>query len=349
MRDRPGLLSMVCTTGQHRTMINHAMQAFGIRPDFDLAVMRPGQTLGDLTAAILNGLPPLLKDCRPDLVLVHGDTTTTLSAALAAFYGRIPLGHVEAGLRTGNLQRPWPEEMNRRVVDSFADYLFAPTPKARENLLAEGLSDRRITVTGNTGIDALLDAVRILEEDPVAAAHARAVLPPLDPAKRLILVTGHRRESFGEGMEAICRSLARLSRRSDIEILYPVHLNPNVRDPVMRILSGFPNVHLVEPLDYLPFIEAMRQSHLVLTDSGGVQEEAPSLGKPILVMRELTERPEAVEAGTARLVGISEERICDVVSELLDDPDLYQRMARVHNPYGDGRASDRIIGVLLHE
>lgn len=343
----PSIDSRICVTAQHRSMLDQVLNLFDITPDHDLNIMRDGQSLSDVTVAVLDRLTPLLAAERPDRVLVHGDTTTAMAATLAAFYQRIPVGHVEAGLRTGDLTRPWPEEMNRKVVDAMADLLFAPTEGARANLLREGLQDRRILVTGNTVIDALLHTVGRLRAEPDLAARCAEQFSFLDPGKRLILVTGHRRESFGDGFDRICTALARLAERPDTEVVYPVHLNPNVREPVRRILGNRPRVHLIEPLDYLPFVYLMDRSYLIVTDSGGIQEEAPSLGKPVLVMREVTERPEAVEAGTVQLVGTDVDRIVGAASELLDDPEAYQRVQRAHNPYGDGHASERIAKELL--
>lgn len=343
----PSIDSRICVTAQHRSMLDQVLNLFDITPDHDLNIMRDGQSLSDVTVAVLDRLTPLLAAERPDRVLVHGDTTTAMAATLAAFYQRIPVGHVEAGLRTGDLTRPWPEEMNRKVVDAMADLLFAPTEGARTNLLREGLQDRRILVTGNTVIDALLHTVGRLRAEPDLAARCAEQFSFLDPGKRLILVTGHRRESFGDGFDRICTALARLAERPDTEVVYPVHLNPNVREPVRRILGNRPRVHLIEPLDYLPFVYLMDRSYLIVTDSGGIQEEAPSLGKPVLVMREVTERPEAVEAGTVQLVGTDVDRIVGAASELLDDPEAYQRVQRAHNPYGDGHASERIAKELL--
>ena len=337
-----GLRPVVCLTGQHRDMLAGIMQFFGIAADHDLAVMRPEQDLVHVTREVLAGLARVLATERPDWVLVHGDTTSALAAALAAFYAGCRIGHVEAGLRTGDLRRPWPEEMNRSVVDRVSDALFAPTAGARDNLLKENLAPGRIVVTGNTVIDALLAVRRRLCTDPALARAASAGFEFLDPGRRLILVTGHRREIFGAGFEEICAGLRRIAARPDVEIVYPVHLNPAVQQPVRRMLGDLPNVHLLAPLDYVPFVRLMMRCHLVLTDSGGIQEEAPSLGKPVLVMREVTERPEAVEAGTVALVGADHRRIHDSTTELLDSPELYARFAQAHNPYGDGLAGRRI-------
>lgn len=335
----------VCVTAQHREMLDQVLELFRIVPDYDLNLMKPGQDLTDITANVLHGLKPVLAEFRPDLVLVHGDTTTTLAASLAAYYQRIPVGHVEAGLRTGNILSPWPEEVNRKVAGTITRMHFAPTERSRQNLLAENVPADHIHVTGNTVIDALQDVVSRIENDPVIARDLAARLP-LNPAKRMILVTGHRRESFGDGFERICAALRRIAQRSDVEIVYPVHLNPNVKGPVEALLSGLANVHLIGPQDYLPFVYLMHSSTLILTDSGGVQEEAPSLGKPVLVMRETTERPEAVDAGTVRLVGTDEDLIVSCVNTLLDDQAAYDAMSFAHNPYGDGQAASRISAAI---
>ncbi|WP_089727047.1 non-hydrolyzing UDP-N-acetylglucosamine 2-epimerase [Candidatus Thiosymbion oneisti] len=336
----------VCVTAQHRQMLDQVLQLFAIRPDYDLDLMQPDQALTDLTAEVLLGLRPVLQDCKPNLVLVQGDTTTTWAAALVAFYQRIPVGHVEAGLRTGSRYAPWPEEMNRRLTGSLAELHFAPTERARLNLLREGVKDTSITVTGNTVIDALLDVVQRLRTDPVLRHRVEAPFDFLDPARRLILVTGHRRENFGAGFERICRALATLAQRPDIQILYPVHLNPNVQEPVRRLLGGVDNIHLIAPLDYLPFVALMDRAYLLLTDSGGIQEEAPALGKPVLIMRDTTERPEAIAAGTARLVGTDAAAIVAEATRLLDDEHAYRAMSHAHNPYGDGHAAARIAATL---
>jgi UDP-N-acetylglucosamine 2-epimerase (non-hydrolysing) len=329
----------VCVTAQHREMLDQVLDLFAIVPEYDLNLMRPGQGLEDITAGVLHTLSPVLAEFKPQLVLVHGDTGTTLAASLAAYYKKIPVGHVEAGLRTGNIWSPWPEEINRKVAGAIATLHFAPTEKSKANLLAEGVPSGAIEVTGNTVIDALLDVVAMLEKDSAAFDRQFA----LDASKRLILVTGHRRESFGDGFQRICEALATLAARPDVEIVYPVHLNPNVKGPVEEKLSGLANVHLIAPQDYLPFVYLMSRADIILTDSGGVQEEAPSLGKPVLVMRETTERPEAVEAGTVKLVGTDAALIVSEVSHLLDDRAAYEAMAFAHNPYGDGQAVDRIL------
>ncbi|RDE22970.1 UDP-N-acetylglucosamine 2-epimerase (non-hydrolyzing) [Motiliproteus coralliicola] len=336
----------VCVTAQHRQMLDQVLSLFEIEPDYDLNLMRAGQTLTDITSAVIHKLEPILKDFKPELVLVHGDTTTTFAASLAAFYQQIEVAHVEAGLRTGNIYSPWPEEANRKLTGALTRYHFAPTEQARQNLLNEAVPQDHIHVTGNTVIDALLWVRDKIGTDPTLASRFAQQFDFLDPQRRLLLVTGHRRESFGGGFEQICEALLELSRRNDLQIVYPVHLNPNVQEPVKRILTQADKVHLIEPQDYLPFVYLMQRADLLLTDSGGIQEEAPSLGKPVLVMRDTTERPEAVEAGTVRLVGADRERIVEGVSQLLDDVALYQAMSVAHNPYGDGQASERIRAVL---
>ncbi len=339
-----GWCARVCVTAQHREMLDQVLNLFEITADFDLDIMQPGQDLYDITARVMTGMRGVLQAFRPDIVLVHGDTTTTFAASLAAFYERTPVGHVEAGLRTGDLYSPWPEEANRKLTGALTALHFAPTELARTNLLQEGVSPESITVTGNTVIDALEQVVTMLESIGVDLFSDHALQPVIASGRRMILVTGHRRESFGAGFENICAALAQLARRyPDFDIVYPVHLNPNVRAPVQRVLSGIANVHLVEPLDYLPFVFLMNRSHLILTDSGGIQEEAPSLGKPVLVMRDTTERPEAVNAGTVLLVGSSTEAIVREASRLIDRDDAYAAMARAINPYGDGRACERIV------
>lgn len=338
----------VCVTGQHREMLDQVLGLFAITPDFDLNIMKSGQDLTDVTTAILQGMKDVFKTFRPDVVLVHGDTATTFAATLAAYYQQIPVAHVEAGLRTGNLYSPWPEEGNRKLTGALARIHFAPTETSKCNLLHEGIDVSSIVVTGNTVIDALLDVVGRLEKDHALRATAAAPTAFLDSSRKLILVTGHRRESFGGGFERICQALSVVAKAySDVEIVYPVHLNPNVREPVNRLLSGIDNVHLIEPLDYLPFVYLMSRSHLILTDSGGIQEEAPSLGKPVLVMRDTTERPEAVAAGTVQLVGTEVNNIVQALSRLLEDEKAYQEMSFAHNPYGDGVASKLIIEALL--
>jgi UDP-N-acetylglucosamine 2-epimerase (non-hydrolysing) len=338
--------SRVCVTAQHRKMLDQVLDMFSIRPDFDLNVMTPGQDLSELTGKVLLGLREVYDAWRPDIILVHGDTTTTLAASLSAYYAKISVAHVEAGLRTHNKYLPWPEEMNRHLVGDIADLHFAPTESARRNLLREGKDDRRVHVTGNTVIDALVSVVDGIRTNSNLQRQLQAELSFVDFEKRLILVTGHRRENFGDGFEQICLSLAEVAQRADVQIIYPVHLNPNVQEPVNRLLGGIANVTLIEPLNYLPFVYLMDRSSLILTDSGGVQEEAPSLGKPVLVMRQNTERPEAVTAGTVRLVGTDRETIVREVSRLLDSKTAYESMACAKNPYGDGNAAERIRRIL---
>ena len=339
--------SALCVTAQHRQMLDQVLELFGIEPQYDLDLMRPGQSLTDVTAGILSAMQPVLEDFGPDVVLVHGDTATTFAVTLAAYYQKIPVGHVEAGLRTGNLYSPWPEEANRKLTGALAAWHFAPTEGARANLLKEGVSPDTIVVTGNTVIDALLEVASKFENAPDLETRVAERLPFLDRDRRLVLVTGHRRESFGAGFERICQALGEIATaHKDVQIVYPVHLNPNVSEPVNRLLGGIENIQLIEPLDYLPFVYLMKRACLILTDSGGIQEEAPSLAKPVLVMRETTERPEAVQAGTVRLVGTDVDKITTAVHELLTDSSAYQAMSRAHNPYGDGRACGRIIEFL---
>ncbi len=342
-----GIDAKVCVTAQHREMLDQVLDLFEIVPDYDLNIMKPGQSLYDVTTNILLGLKPILEEFKPDLVLVHGDTSTTLSASLAAFYQQIPVGHVEAGLRTGNLSSPWPEEGNRKLTGAITKLHFAPTQTSQQNLLNEAISADDIVITGNTVIDALLQVVDKVKTDTALISTLKAKFPELDETKKLILVTGHRRESFGGGFERICEALVEIATaHPDTQILYPMHLNPNVREPVNRILKNVDNVHLIEPQDYLPFVYLMNQAHIIVTDSGGVQEEAPSLGKPVLVMRDTTERPEAVEAGTVKLVGTDKARIVSEVNNLLTNAQEYQSMSRAHNPYGDGKACERIVAKI---
>lgn len=337
----------ICVTGQHRHMLHQMLDLFGIEADYDLAVMREGQDLSGITSAILLGMKDVFAQFSPNLLLVHGDTATTLSASLAAYYHRIPVGHVEAGLRTHDLYAPWPEEGSRKLTGVLAALHFAPTESAAANLVSEGIDPDRIAVTGNTVVDALLQAVRRLESDPALAAQVDRELPVWDKGRPTIVVTGHRRESLGKGIDGICQALARIARDyPGVDIVYPVHPNPQVQQPVRGHLSGLPNVHLLEPLDYLPFVRLMDRAHIVLTDSGGIQEEAPALGKPVLVMREATERPEAVAAGTAMLVGPDPARILREAGRLMTDAGHYRRMSQAHNPYGDGAASERIAQAL---
>ena len=346
IRAHPSFDLRVCVTGQHRQMLDQVLALFEIVPDYDLSLMRPGQTLTELTQNVLSGMERVFREWMPHMLLVHGDTTTTFSASLAAYYQRIPVGHVEAGLRTGDIYSPWPEEINRRLVGSIAALHFAPTESARANLFRENIPSNRIFVTGNTVIDSLLDVSSRIDKDADLQAALATQFSFLDISRRLILVTGHRRENFGQGFESICIGLAELATRSDVQIVYPVHLNPNVQEPVLRILGGMPNVYLIDPQDYLPFVYLMNRSAIILTDSGGIQEEAPSLGKPVLVMRENTERPEAVDAGTVRLVGTSSRKLVDSATELLDDPTLYRKMTASINPYGDGHAAESIVSIL---
>lgn len=347
LKDTPGLEVDVCVTAQHREMLDQVLSLFDIEPDFDLNVMKPGQDLTDITANIILALRDVLQAKRYDRLLVHGDTTTTMAGALAAFYAQVPVGHVEAGLRTGNLYAPWPEEANRMIVGRLADLHFAPTETSRQSLLAENVADSDIVITGNTVIDALHEVVARLDADASLDAQMQARFPFLEDGRRMILVTGHRRENFGEGFENICRALRDISEQGDAQIVYPVHLNPNVQAPVNRILGKTGGVHLIEPQEYLPFVWLMRRSYLIITDSGGVQEEAPSLGKPVLVMRDTTERPEAVDAGTVRLVGTDAEQIRASALTLLNDAEAYDTMARAMNPYGDGKAAERIARALV--
>ena len=349
-KDTEHFETRVCVTAQHRQMLDQVLEVFGITPEYDLNIMAPNQDLYDITAKVLLGLREVLKDFRPDTVLVHGDTTTSMAASLAAFYMQIPVGHVEAGLRTYNMLSPWPEEMNRQVTDRICTYYFAPTEQSKVNLLQENIDAKKIFITGNTVIDALLMAVDIIS---TAAGVKEKMAKELQEKgytvgdREYILVTGHRRENFGDGFLHICKAIKELAAlHPEMDIVYPVHLNPNVQKPVYELLSGLSNVYLISPLDYLPFIYAMQHSTLLLTDSGGVQEEAPSLGKPVLVMRDTTERPEAVEAGTVKLVGTDAEAIVSNVTALLLDKEMYKRMSETHNPYGDGQACERIIAAL---
>jgi UDP-N-acetylglucosamine 2-epimerase (non-hydrolysing) len=345
----------VAVTAQHREMLDHVLALFSLQPDYDLDVMRPGQDLYDVTSKILLGLRDVLTNFKPGLVLVHGDTATTFAATLAAFYQQIPVGHVEAGLRSGDLASPWPEEANRTLTGKLAHWHFAPTERNRKALLAEGVAEKQLLVTGNTVIDALQWVVRRTADSPALFQQINDSLmgAGLDIGvtdSRYVLVTGHRRESFGNGFENICKALRALAEANpDTHFIYPVHLNPNVRLPVNRLLKGLPNVHLIAPLGYEPFVHLMQKAYLVLTDSGGVQEEAPGLGKPVLVMRDTTERPEAIDAGTVRLVGTKSSVIHDAVQELLDNEQVYQRMSQAHNPYGDGRACSRIVEFLKQQ
>ncbi len=336
-----------CVTAQHREMLDQVLELFEIEPDYDLNLMKAGQSLNDVTARILLELKPVLQDFKPDVVLVHGDTATTFAASLAAYYEQIEVGHVEAGLRTGNIYSPWPEEANRKLTGALTKYHFAPTETSQNNLLKENTNPADISITGNTVIDALLMVKDKIDNDAALNEQLAAQFPMLKEDKKLILVTGHRRESFGGGFERICEALARTAKDNpDAQVLYPVHLNPNVREPVNRILSNVDNVHLIEPQQYLPFIYLMSRAHIILTDSGGIQEEAPSLGKPVLVMRDTTERPEAVAAGTVKLVGTDVDKIVTGLEVLLKDEEAYKAMSFAHNPYGDGLACQRILDEL---
>ncbi|WP_405375842.1 non-hydrolyzing UDP-N-acetylglucosamine 2-epimerase [Pseudobutyrivibrio sp.] len=344
--------TLVCVTGQHREMLDQVLNLFEIKPDYDLNIMKPNQDLYDITSNVLLGMRDVLTEAKPDVVFVHGDTTTSSATALAAFYKQIPVAHIEAGLRTGNIYSPWPEEMNRLITGRIATYNFAPTPLSRQNLLKENVDDSKITVTGNTVIDALhwvvnkissnADLTESLKQEMLSFGYD---VSRLEQGRRLVLITGHRRENFGEGFLNICHSIKHLSEKyPDVDFVYPVHLNPNVRKPVFDILASIENVFLIEPLSYLPFVYMMEKSHLLLTDSGGVQEEAPGLGKPVLVMRNTTERPEAVDAGTVILVGTDKDKIINGVSDLLENKNgLYDRMAHAVNPYGDGKACGRVV------
>jgi UDP-N-acetylglucosamine 2-epimerase (non-hydrolysing) len=344
LREHPSRFDVkVCVTAQHREMLDQVLTAFDVQPDHDLDLMLPGQTLFQSTSRILAALEPVLRDEKPDLVIVQGDTTTTLCGALGAFYARIPLAHVEAGLRTHDMRQPFPEEMNRVLASRLAALHFAATEQAAENLRAEGVPAHTISVTGNTGVDAVLYVRDGLERGTLHGGP----FTWLDSSRKLILVTAHRRESFGDGFERICRALARIANRDDVQLVYPVHPNPNVQDPVRRYLAPLPNVRLIEPQSYVPFVDLMRRAYLLITDSGGIQEEGPSLGKPILVLREKTERPEAVAAGTVKLVGTDEEQIVREATVLLQNGGAHNLMSRVHSPYGDGRASARI-SALIH-
>ncbi len=349
--------TIVAVTGQHRSMLDQVLELFRITPDYDLDIMKAGQDLTDVTTRILTGMRPILAETRPDIVLVHGDTSTSTATALAAFYAHIPVGHVEAGLRTGDIYSPWPEEMNRRLTGRLATYHFAPTTLALNNLMAENVKPDNITVTGNTVIDALFSVVDRIKENPELEAGLAETMRGFgyDPSRlddgnrRMVLITGHRRENFGEGFINICNAIRDLALRyPDVDFVYPMHLNPNVRRPITEVFGADrpDNIFFIEPLDYLPFVYMMNRSYLILTDSGGIQEEAPSLGKPVLVMREVTERPEAVEAGTIHLVGTDRDKIVSTAAAFLDDPERYAAHALKHNPYGDGNACNRIVNYL---
>lgn len=338
--------SLLCVTGQHREMLNQVLDIFNFEPDFDLNIMQPGQSLSQITSQILLGLEPILKQVKPDWVLVHGDTATTAAASLAAYYQSIPVGHIEAGLRTYDIYAPWPEEVNRRISGVIAALHFAPTKLSQTNLISEGVEESAIVVTGNTVIDALFSVLERLKLSKGLEASIDKGLPALDPSKKLIVVTGHRRESFGDGLENICQALLTLSQRSDVQIIYPVHLNPYVKKNVEAKLSGHENIHLIAPLGYLDFVRLMSRAHIIISDSGGIQEEAPSLGIPVLVTRKTTERPEALENGTAKLVGHDIDKIVSETVRLLENPDAYREISEASNPFGDGKAVDRILSAL---
>jgi len=351
LRESSDFQTTVCVTAQHRQMLDQVLKVFEVSPDIDLDLMKPGQDLFDVTASVLLGMREVFRQHRPDVVLVHGDTTTTLATAMAAFYAGVPVGHVEAGLRTHDVYAPFPEEFNRQVASKVTRWHFAPTPFSKQNLLAENVPDESITVTGNTVIDALLWVLDRIEANPERRSAIAGFLSDRLQFNwretRFVLITGHRRENFGDGFLQICEGIKELAKRyPSVHFVYPVHLNPNVQQPVKEILDGLDNVHLVGPLDYEPFVFLLKHSHIVLTDSGGIQEEAPSLGKPVLVMRDVTERPEAIDAGTVRLVGANRQRIVENICELLNNEESYRSMSRAHNPYGDGKACARIIEVL---
>lgn len=346
LKSKPQFEVKVCVTAQHRQMLDQVLELFEITPDYDLNLMMPGQSLTQLTCNILQGMESVFTQFKPDWVLVHGDTSTTLGTSLAAYYQQISVAHVEAGLRTFNIYSPWPEEANRQITARLANLHFAPTEQARNNLLREGVRPEHIHVTGNTVIDALLSVSQQLDENDVLKERVASLLPFIDASKRLVLVTGHRRENFGSGFESICLALKDIAEYTNVQVVYPVHLNPNVQEPVKRILDGLTNVHLIAPLDYLPFIYLMKQSHIILTDSGGIQEEAPSLGKPVMVMRDTTERPEALAAGTVVLVGTERSNIVNTTFSLLNNSNLYEKMSSTHNPYGDGSASRMISDIF---
>ena len=347
LKQDPAFDSRVCVTGQHREMLDQVLKLFEITPEYDLAIMKPGQDLYDVTTSILLNIKAVLRDFQPDVVLVHGDTSTTFAAALACYYEKIPVGHVEAGLRTGNILSPWPEEANRKLTGAITRFHFAPTTTSAENLRRENTQPEHIVITGNTVIDALLQVVAKIEQDATLSQAFAAQFPFVQAERKMVLVTGHRRESFGGGFEQICAALADIAQAyPDCDIVYPVHLNPNVKEPVYRLLSHVSNVHLIAPQDYLPFVYLMSRSYLVLTDSGGIQEEAPSLGKPVLVMRDTTERPEAVAAGTVKLVGTDRKKIVEEVTRLFEEKAYYDSLSFAHNPYGDGHACQRILAAL---
>lgn len=340
----------VCVTAQHREMLDQVLKLFAIIPDYDLNIMKKSQGLNDIFISILQNLDIILKENKPDLVLVHGDTATAFATCLSSYINKIPVGHIEAGLRTGNIYSPWPEEGNRKLIGSIANFHFSPTEKSKENLLKENIDEKSITVTGNTVIDALLIILEKIRTDKEINRKILENFSYIDFNKKIILVTGHRRENFGVGFNEICTALSTLAKKyPDIQIVYPVHLNPNVRKPVFKKLQGIKNIILIEPLDYVPFIFLMEKSHIIITDSGGIQEEAPSLGKPVLVMRDTTERPEAVDAGTVRLVGTDSSKIVQETSLLLDDKDSYEKMSTAHNPYGDGNSCEKILNFIFEQ
>jgi UDP-N-acetylglucosamine 2-epimerase (non-hydrolysing) len=346
LREKQNFKTIVCATGQHRQMLDQVLNIFKITPNFDLNIMTTNQSLSDITCAVLKKVTKIVEKTSPDIVLVQGDTTTTMATCLAAYYHKITVGHVEAGLRTGNIYSPWPEEINRKIATAIATYHFAPTDRARKNLIDEHVPAEKIFVTGNTVVDALQYVTKKINSDTRLRTQLLSQFSYIDPHKKLILVTGHRRENFGDGFKNICQAIATISKRKDVQIIYPVHLNPNVKIPVESMLSGLPNVNLIDPLDYVPFVYLMSQAYLILTDSGGVQEEAPSLGKPVLVMRNATERPEIIESGAGIVVGTSCEKIVSEVNELLNNQDKHSKMSFIHNPYGDGKASIRIVDKL---
>lgn len=346
LENEPGISVEICVTAQHRQMLDQVLSLFSLTPTYDLNIMTVAQGLTEITCSILTKMEQVLAVAKPDRVLVHGDTTTTLATSLACFYRKIPVAHVEAGLRSHDPRQPWPEEMNRRVTDVIADVFFAPTASSKKNLLAENVDPARVFVTGNTVIDALHATVKAIESKPELSRSLREKFPFLEEKRRVLLVTGHRRENFGAPFQSLCEAIADLARREQLTVVYPVHLNPNVQKPVRETLGGLAHVHLIEPLDYLPFVYLMQHAHVILTDSGGIQEEAPALGKPVFVMRNVTERPEAVEAGTVCLVGTDRQRIVEMITNVLEEPAAYQRMSRAHNPYGDGQASKRISGII---
>lgn len=347
LKKNSSFITKVCVTAQHREMLDQVLKVFDITPDYDLNIMKPGQSLNDITANIIVGIKPVLQEFLPDIVLVHGDTATTLAVSIAAYYEKISVGHVEAGLRTGDIYAPWPEEANRKLTGVIAEYHFTPTEMAKNNLISEGYNAKNIAVTGNTVIDALLFAKEKINNSNDLILFFEKKFNFLNKNKKMILVTGHRRENFGSGFENICYALSLIAKKyPDVQVVYPVHLNPNVQKPVKKILCDIDNVHLIEPQDYLPFVYLMSNAYIILTDSGGIQEEAPSLGKPVLVMRDVTERPEAVASGTVKLVGTDTDNIINEVERLLMDNSAYLQMTHAHNPYGDGKACQRIASIL---